>query len=886
MDEILRDFLTETTDSIEQADRELVRFEREPNNETVLANVFRIVHTIKGTCGFLGLTRLETLSHAAESLMARFRDGAPVTSDAVDVILAAMDRIKMILRTLEETAAEPDGDDADLIAEMDKRLARIDMLAGLVDEALAEAPEAAPTPPPVRQGPPPAADPAPVAAAQPLRAPAPDPVEPSPAGTRSAEPRSPRRPSAPPAPATPAVPRTPMIRVSLDTLESLMTMVSELVLTRNQLVEIARRTDNNDFKGPLQRLSSVTAELQERVMKTRMQPISTAWQKLPRLVRDLSAELGKDIELELSGAETELDRQVLELIKDPFTHLIRNAADHGIETPEERRKAGKPGRGIIRISAEHEGGTITIAVADDGRGLDVGRIAAKALERGLASPAEIDRMDDERVARFIFEPGFSTVSSVSHVSGRGVGMDVVRSNIELIGGSVDVRWTPGRGAVFTLKIPLTLAIVSALIIETGGQRYAIPQSVVMELVQPGASPDHQMKSVSGSLLLRLRDTLVPVVRLAALLGIEEAGTAPPPEEGFIVIMRVGSRVCGLAVDGVYHTEEIVVKPMSGLLRSLSMFSGNTILGDGAVILILDPNGVMSRVGDEPRTLAADAPQSSGPLAPRQDERTSFLVFRVGPSEVKAVPLAAVTRLEEIETSAFETAGGRIVTQYRGELIPIVTAHPGMALRTEGIQPVLIFTDQERTTGVAIDEVVDIVEERLDIQPMGQAAGVVGTAIIRGRATEILDVAHYLPSPDRDGRGAVASSLGGRRRVLLVDGAPFFRGMLLPVLKAEGYDVVALADVDAALGLIARGERFDAVVADVDTPGRGGFDLAEELAVPGREGSPPVIALASRLQSAAVDRARRLGIAEFVLKFDRGGLLGALAEVLGMVEEAA
>ncbi len=594
------DFLTETSDSIEQVDRELVRFERDPNNEAVLANIFRLVHTIKGTCGFLGLTRLETVAHAAESLMARFREGAPVTLDAVDVVLAAMDRIKTIVRTLEETASEPDGDDADLIDAIERRLVHAQMLAGLVDEATtqpridAELEAAAPTsplPPPV--APPKVTKPQPEVREATAAVPAERAVEqvaPAGAGAPAAQPPRQADPSGP-------VSRTPMIRVSLDTLESLMTMVSELVLTRNQLVEIARRTDSGDFKGPLQRLSNVTAELQARVMKTRMQPISSAWQKLPRLVRDLSAELGKDIELELSGAETEIDRQVLELIKDPFTHLVRNAADHGLETPADRRRAGKSGRGTIRISAEHEGGTITIVVADDGRGLDVGRIAAKALERGLATPAEIERMDEERIARFIFEPGFSTVSAVSHVSGRGVGMDVVRSNIELIGGSVDVRWTPGRGAEFTLKIPLTLAIVSALIIEAGGQRYALPQSVVVELVQPGSSPDHKLTSVRGSWMLKLRDTLLPVVRLSTLLG-EEESEASSPEAGFIVVMKVGQRTCGIAVDAVFHTEEIVVKPMSGLLRNLAVFSGNTILGDGAVILILDPNGLVTRIGGE------------------------------------------------------------------------------------------------------------------------------------------------------------------------------------------------------------------------------------------------------------------------------------------------
>ena len=807
------------------------------------------------------------MSHAAETLMSRLRDGAPVTSEAVDVILASMDRIKVIVRALEETAAEPEGDDRDLIDAIGRRVEHAEMMTGAVAEALAAPP--LPVEPSPAERPPAARDPEPAAAPPARPAPAPAPV-------LAPAPRSEARGPA----------HTPMIRVGLDTLESLMTMVSELVLTRNQLVDIARRTDNADFKGPLQRLSNVTAELQERVMKTRMQPISSAWQKLPRLVRDLSAELGKDIELELSGAETEIDRQVLELIKDPFTHLVRNAADHGLETSAERRGAGKPGRGAIRISAAQEGGTITIVVADDGRGLDVGRIAAKALERGLATPAEIERMDEERIARFIFEPGFSTVSAVSHVSGRGVGMDVVRSNIELIGGSVDVRWTAGGGTEFTLKIPLTLAIVSALIIEAGGQRFALPQSVVMELVQPGSSSENSMKSMRGSWLLRLRETLIPVVRLATMLGIEDAATAPSPEAGFIVVMRAGQRVLGLAVDGVFHTEEIVVKPMSGLLRGIATFSGNTILGDGAVILILDPNGVMARVGEDNRPMRGDPEEQAQSREPVQEERSAFLVFRAGHGELKAVPLAAVTRLEEFDMATIESVGGRSVAQYRGQIIPILPVQPGIPLRSAGIQPVLLFTDSRRAVGIAIDEVVDIVEERLDILPLGQMPGIVGTAVIRGRATEIVDVAHYLPGTGGDDTARPRSAGGGRRRILLVDGAPFFRGMLMPVLKAAGYEVAPLADIDGALGLLARGERFDAILVDVEAPGRNGFDLAEELRADGRHAGMPIIALATQLQSAALDRARRLGLADVVAKFDRAGLLEALSESMHELEDAA
>ncbi|GGH29125.1 ATPase [Alsobacter metallidurans] len=863
MDDVLREFLTETFETVENVDRELVQFEREPNNATMLAHIFRLVHTIKGTCGFLGLPRLEALSHAAESLISRFREGAPVTTEAVTLILLTIDRIKMILRTLEESQAEPDGQDTDLIDELTARAEGRE-----TEQTIGDQPQPEPA----------------VAARAPSAQIAPTPIisDPPQDGIEHAEAQ---RSRAQPSKAAPARPNgqggansAQSIRVGLDTLEGLMTMVSELVLTRNQLVELARHDENSDFKGPLQRLSSVTAELQERVMKTRMQPISTAWQKLPRLVRDLCAELGKDIELALTGAETELDRQVLELIKDPFTHLIRNAADHGIETPEERRLVGKPARGTIRISAVHESGTITIEVADDGRGLDVGKIAAKALERGLVGPGELERMSDERIARFIFEPGFTTVSHVSHVSGRGVGMDVVRTNIELIGGSVDVRWVPGEGSTLTMKIPLTLAIVAALIIEAGGQRFAIPQVAVLELVQPRATSEHRLESINGTWLLRLRETLLPVVRLSAILGLDPVGERFDPEDGFVVVLKLGKRSFGLVVDKVFHTEEIVVKPISNILKPINIFSGNTILGDGRVILILDPNGIVQRIGHGP-TMTRPERDEVAPRRRVQEDKTSFLVFRAGQGEVKAVPLAAVTRLEEFDVSKIETVGGRIVAQYRGDLIPIVPAVPGSPLHASGIQPVLVFSEGDRTAGIAVDEIVDIVEDHLDIKATGQAPGIVGSAVIRGRATEIIDVAHFLPLAYPDWfENAAAPAPARSNRVLLVDGAPFFRGMLLPVLKAAGYDVVALAEFDAALALAQRSaDSFAVVVADIESRGRNGFDLAEGLQADRRTAELPIIGLASRLQPAALERARALGIFDVVAKFDRTGLIEALAE---------
>ena len=718
MDDLLRDFLTETGESLNLVGAELVRFEQDPNNGKILGNIFRLVHTIKGTCGFLALSRLEALAHAAETLMGKFRDGMPVTADAVTLILATIDRIKSILDDIEAQQQEPAGDDSDLIDQLGRMALQI---------------SAAPQPAAKEQS-----DNAEKSAAR---------------AERTDDERGDRL-------------ANQSIRVNVDTLDHLMTTVSELVLTRNQLLELVRRHEDSDFKVPLQRLSNVTAELQEGVMKTRMQPIGNAWQKLPRIVRDLSADLGKDIELEMSGAETELDRQVLELVKDPLTHLVRNCADHGLETPAERVAAGKARAGTIRLCAWHQGGHIIIEIADDGRGLDIARIGAKAVEKGFATEAEIAGKSDAEVCNYIFAAGFSTADQITAISGRGVGMDVVRNNIEQIGGTVDLKSARGAGTTFTIKIPLTLAIVSALIVDAGGERFAIPQLSVLELVRVGKAGEHHIERIKDTPVLRLRNKLLPLIYLKEALRLGESDG----ENGFVVVTQVGNQVFGVVVDGVFHTEEIVIKPMSSKLRHIAVFSGTTILGDGSVIMIIDPNGIAQLFG---RAATAALQSDRLHLDEYEDERdrdvVSLLLFRAGSQQPKAVPLSLVTRLEEIDCRNIESSDGRHLVQYRDQLMALLRINSETRLKSEGAQPVLVFTDRDRSMGLAVDEIVDIVEGRLDIEVSSDRPGVLGYAVIKGLTTEIVDVGHFLPLAFEDWfhrRDMAASRVA--RTVLLVD----------------------------------------------------------------------------------------------------------------------
>ncbi|KQO68817.1 hybrid sensor histidine kinase/response regulator [Methylobacterium sp. Leaf89] len=890
MDDLLREFLTESAEHLDTVDAELVRFEQDPNNQTILRNIFRLVHTIKGTCGFLGLPRLEALAHAAETLMGQFRDGMPVTGPAVSLILVTLDRLKAILGDLEATGSEPAGSDDDLIGALEE-------MASAPIAPTAPAPVAEITlPDPVMrelkpgevsledlerafmeaEGPDPfdasvASGPEPVAAA-------PEPVREAPASMPVKAAEVPAKAADAPAASDGegGIAKVQTIRVNVDTLEHLMTMVSELVLTRNQLLEIARRHDDSTYKVPLQRLSHVTAELQEGVMKTRMQPIGNAWQKLPRVVRDLSSELGKQIELVMSGAETELDRQVLEVIKDPLTHMVRNSADHGIESAADRKASGKPLRGTIRLSAYHEGGTITIEIADDGKGLDLAAIRRKAVERKVASQAEVERMTDAQVAKFIFHPGFSTAAAITSVSGRGVGMDVVKTNIELIGGVIDINTQLGRGTTFTIKIPLTLAIIAALIVKAGEQRFAVPQVAVLELVRVDKATAQKVERINGSPVLRLRERLLPIVTLTGVLGQDQAADAV--DSGFVVVAQVGRQRFGILVDEVFHTEEIVVKPMSSKLRHLPLFAGNTILGDGAVVLIVDPNGIAQQVSQGSQTGAIPV-EAEVEEVEAADAKATLLVFKGGAGSYKAVPLSLVTRLEEIESAKVEWVGGRPLIQYRGRLMPLVPADPSIEIRTSGTQALVVFSDGERAMGLVVDEIVDIVEERLDVEISADRSDLIGSAVLRGRATEIINIAHFLPLAYDDWARGPKKTVKRSSTLLLVDDSAFFREMLSPVLKAAGYSVVTAASADEAVAALLSNGRIDVVVCDLEMPGRSGFDLVGAMRkVEGRVAGLPVIGLSGTIGTEAIERARTLGIADLVAKFDRSGLISALAEL--------
>lgn len=885
MDEILAEFIADSGEMLEQVDLRLVELEEEEegNQLATVNELFRLMHTVKGTCGFLQLNRMMHVAHAAETLMDKLRSGTAVTRPAIDAVLAAADRLKLILGHLETVGVpEPEGDDSEVIAALE---------AAMEAGAEGEAPSADSGEPAAEESAEAehaeASAPEPAAASEPDAPPPPPTPAPAPAAKAAAKPagkdaKGDAKPDAPPV----AEAGERSIRVAVETLEYLMTVVSELVLTRNELTEIMRNHEGANHKLALQRLSNVTGELQQAVMSTRMQPIGNAWRKLPRVVRDVSAALGKQIELVMSGEGTELDRQVLELIRDPLMHMVRNSCDHGLETTQDRLAAGKSEKGRVTLNAYHEGGQILVEIADDGRGLNRERIQAKAVENGLLTAEDAERLADEQIYPFIFEPGFSTAEKVTNVSGRGVGMDVVRSNVDRIGGQIDVRSTPGLGSVFTLKIPLTLAILQALIVGVEDEELAVPQSSVDELlrVEPGGA--HSIQLIKDAPVVRSRDRLLPVVDLRDVLKIGEPGPtgtrADENTQGFVMVMRARGMRFGMLVDGVLRTEEIVVKPMPSTLRGLEIFSGATILGDGRVIMIVDPNGVRAAansVAENSMNSAADEEEASEV----SEDRQPLLVFQAGSPNRKIVPISLITRLEELSLKDAQYTEGQWHMRYHDELIPLVWFGATPDPESEARVPLLVMSDAGRSMGLIVDRILDIVEDSVYVQLPSDKPGILGSAIIGEEGAEVIDVSYFLGLASRHwfDPGLRKVTKGS---ILLVDDSAFFRNLVAPVVRSAGFRPVVCESGKQALDKLAAGLRPTVIVSDVDMPEMDGFEFAERVRSDTTFDETPILALTGIVTPEAISQAREAGFSDYISKLDRNGLIQSLREFTASANE--
>jgi two-component system chemotaxis sensor kinase CheA len=789
--DIVKDFLQESYENLDRLDRELVGLEKNPRDADALASVFRTIHTIKGTCGFLGFDKLEKVAHVGENLLTRLRDGKLLLNPEITTgLLSMVDAVRQMLKEIESTGQ--DGEDT--YPELLQRL------AGLQESGANESSAA-------------------------IVAPAPRPAakEAATAEKKGVDLHPSQGKAAPPSQAVESKPNSgkfrpirgkiggllverglikpealalalqeqqrgdrrrlgeilvalnlakqedvdaavqvlesktressasDTIRVGVNLLDKLMTLVGELVLARNQLLQVSNMSRDPGLQTVSQRMNLIATELQEEVMKTRMQPIGNIWSQFPRTVRDVALGCGKQVNIEMEGKETELDKTIIEAIKDPLTHLVRNSVDHGIELPEDRVKVGKDSAGRLTLRAFHEGGQVIIEISDDGAGLNAERIRQKAIERGVITPEQAQRMVDREIFNLIFLPGFSTAQKVTNVSGRGVGMDVVKTNVEKIGGTVDLQSVLGKGTTVRVKIPLTLAIIPALIVTCGGDRYAIPQVSLLELVRlEDTKAATGIELVHGAPVHRLRGRLLPVIYLRRELRIGNSDGPKNEDDAInIVVLQADGRQFGLVVDAVNDTEEIVVKPLRKQLKSIKTFAGASIMGDGKVALILDVVGLAQRASvvseTKERTEAAKA-------AAKAAQKRSYLLFS-GPDDAHmAVPLDTLARLEELPASQVEKTGTRWVAQYRGQILPLINlAYTLQERRTRRRSKefeadskvqryqVLVCNHEGHRAGLVVERIVDIVEDSAEVKYPASREGVLYSVVIQGRVTEMIDV---------------------------------------------------------------------------------------------------------------------------------------------------
>ena len=756
--DIVQDFLVESYENLDRLDRELVGLEKNPHDREALASVFRTIHTIKGTCGFLGFNKLEKVAHVGENLLTRLRDGQlTLNPELTTALLGMVDAVRQMLNQIEASGQEGERDDSVLIS----TLGRLQQVPGIAPKSESAVPESSA----------PAALPRPIGdilmqrtgvtqaeiqlAAEMQKA-----GDPRHMGEILVEQGAVRPADVVEALHIQQVSRTQgtasdsTIRVDVGLLDKVMNLVGELVLARNQVLQFASRMKDSGFVAVSQRLNLITTELQEGVMKTRMQPIGNIWGQFPRTVRDVALGCGKEVGIEMEGKETELDKTIIEAIKDPLTHLVRNSVDHGIELPDDRVKAGKARSGRLILRAFHEGGQVNIEISDDGAGLNADRIRKKALERGVITAEQVAHMAEREIFNLIFLPGFSTAEKVTNVSGRGVGMDVVKTNVEKIGGTVDVQSTRGQGTTVRVKIPLTLAIIPALVVTCGGDRYAIPQVSLIELVRLKADEVGKgIELVHGSPVYRLRGRLLPLVYLNRELKLATNESTTKDDGAVnIIVLQADGRQFGLVVDQINDTEEIVVKPLRKQLKTVKTFAGSSIMGDGKVALILDVLGLAQRASVITETRDRAVTGKAAETASTNEEKQTFLLF-AGPGDSRmAIPLSTLARLEEFPANQVEMSGSQWVTQYRGQILPLIRLNVVLEERRNRLRSlqalpavdsapiqVLVLNHDGRSFGLVVERIVDIVEARADVRSAATRSAVLYSVVIGDRVTEMLDI---------------------------------------------------------------------------------------------------------------------------------------------------
>ncbi len=862
---LLAEFAAESHEHLAAVEEHLLRLESDNGaiDNASINEMFRGVHSIKGAASFMGLEQISRLSHSFENVLGAVRQETyRPTTDSVDVMLRAADRLTELI---EEIEMSNQTDQSDLCEALDE------LLAVRSNANIDKPPETCPESQPV------AIAPTPVVA----------PPEPCDEIIEPAEPKPKAKPEAN---------QEATIRVNLKVLDRLMNLAGELVLSRNRLMRMVNETGGPPgLEEAAMGIDQVTTDLQESVMMTRMQPIGQVFNRFPRIIRDLSASLNKRIELHLEGVDVEIDRTIIEAIGDPLTHLIRNSCDHGVEPPEVRTAAGKPEVGNIRLKAYHQAGKVFLEIVDDGAGIDPRRLKAKAVENGAMTAEAAARMSDRDAINLIFSPGLSTAAAITNVSGRGVGMDVVRTNIEAIGGSVEVESQLGRGSTIRITLPLTLAIIPAMIVTVGRQSYALPQSCIVELVQVDGG-EKTIDCVNQAEVLRLRGSLFPLVRLSDVLNIDNERSDDTP--GHMIVIDTGRLRFALAVDEVVDSEDIVVKPLGQHLQQLPLLAGSTILGNGRVALILDATGLATRIDLADELVDAVAQSESTAASPTDLQRLVHL--STSPTDWFAVSMDIVKRIERVRLDSIESVGNQDVLQYRGVTLPLIDLHEGLKTHpvvsgtssqpaggAEGIGHgaehtfVLIFDVYGHEVGLVTPQLHDILDCNLQGSVQSSAEeGVAGIVTIAGRSTRLIDLygltEKLRPAWFEQKKYSIDK---GPKRIMIVEDSGFFRNHLSRTLREQGHEVTEAVDgLDGYEKLSAASTLPDLLITDVEMPRMNGIQLTRKLREQERYAKLPIIALTSLADEESLKIGREAGVNDYQVKMNKPALLASIANL--------
>ncbi len=893
MDEdLLADFIVEASEHLSDIENQFLSIEESGDQVDVdLVNeIFRGVHSIKGCAGFLGLKRVNELAHSLENVLNKLRN-LELTPDSpmVDTMLNAADMLRSMIGDVHAYAdtdisehttalnAITDGvppEEAPEAQPEQSQAAGPETAEQAAEELAAEDPELQPTP----------VERTTEDAAQ---------AEPAEASPQASEPTaSAPKPASKPVPAVKdSRSADANIRVSLGLLDRLMNLAGELVLSRNQLMQAVSNNERDGLDAVAARLDQVTSELQESIVQTRMQQIATVFNRFPRIVRDLSGQLGKHCDLVIEGREVEIDKTIIEAIGDPLTHLIRNSVDHGVEPPETRTAHGKPETGTINLRASYQAGKVRIEIEDDGGGIDPEKLKSKAVAKGVLSPEQADQLNDRDAVRLIFHPGFSTAEKVTDVSGRGVGMDVVRTNITKLGGTVDVESVVGSGSNIVITLPLTLAIIPSLIVYGGGERYAIPQVNISELVRVRANEvDKRIGRVKDAEVLRLRGKLLPLIHLEKAMGKRPSDASSAEQAINVIVVETGQAEFGLIVDSLQDSEEIVVKPLGRHLQSIECLSGATILGDGHVALILDIAGIAAQQSIRRHESLNDTQDDS--VADRRLETQPVLLFTNNPQEHFALSMEVVARIERVRPDQVDSIGGQELLQYRDTTVPLIRLEnyiSAAASESGDRLYVVVFRVGGHELGLIVPRVQDIREVSTDVDTTTfREEGVIGSFLVDKQPVRLLNmfelakVAHPAWFAEHKEQLSAGSSSS---RLLLAEDSGFFRQQVKNTLEAHGYEVIECEDGQQAWETLNSGEHeFDGIVTDIEMPRMDGFEFTQRVR-DSRWRRLPIVALTSLSGSADVARGKEVGIDDYQIKMDQEQLLKAIASLLGQGRQA-